>query len=310
MTARTVGRLCCLLLLVGVAAGPVTRAGVRTVSWSPSLGAKGYKVFYGSATGGYTKTVNVGNTTTYQTESLDDCTTWFFAVTAYNTNGESGYSPEASWLTPLTVDSATPVNPGPIVQGQQLTMTIKGAGFDPNAVIEVENPEWSCGGLMAPDDCEAHLEEVGRTVRFSNATITCNKIDVAATIEPVASGAVAALTGEYTVTVTNPGDKKASKKQAFKVSKNVTRFDINESDDSTKDRLDGKDVIWLSRLFQTCMAPGNGSLPCSDEASPYDPDYDFDGNGWIDGDDLADIAANFGTCWDSKGKSWKESACQ
>ena len=36
-------------------------------------------------------------------EILDDCTTWFFAVTAYNGAGESDFSDEVPWLTPLGI---------------------------------------------------------------------------------------------------------------------------------------------------------------------------------------------------------------
>ena len=90
---------------------------------------------------------------------------------------------------------------------------------------------------------------------------------------------------------------------------------------STVDRLDGPDVIWLSSLHSTCNWPGTAEQPCCSPnlSGPqldacrqarvgYQADFDFDGNGWIDGADLARLGgANFGSCWD--GDSWTGAAC-
>jgi hypothetical protein len=40
-----------------------------------------------------------------------------------------------------------------------------------------------------------------------------------------------------------------------------------------------------------------------------DADDDFDGDGWVDGDDLAYIASNLGRCWSASAKNWSLSAC-
>lgn len=57
----------------------------------------GYKVYYGTASGNYATSVDVGNVTTYTVTGLSSGTTYYFAVTAYNTNsGESGFSNEVS----------------------------------------------------------------------------------------------------------------------------------------------------------------------------------------------------------------------
>ncbi|HEY4706378.1 MAG TPA: CFI-box-CTERM domain-containing protein [Thermodesulfobacteriota bacterium] len=56
----------------------------------------GYKVHYGTQTGVYSKTVDVGNATTYKVQGLS-AGTWYFAVTAFNSAGrESPYSNEAA----------------------------------------------------------------------------------------------------------------------------------------------------------------------------------------------------------------------
>lgn len=56
----------------------------------------GYKVCYGTASGNYTTSVDVGNVTTYTVTGLSGGTTYYFAVTASNSSGESGYSNEVS----------------------------------------------------------------------------------------------------------------------------------------------------------------------------------------------------------------------
>lgn len=73
-------------------------ATTATLAWNavtdPSLG--GYNVKVGTASGLYTRTITVGNVTSYTVDSLTTGTTYFFAVTAYNSAGESSPSNEVS----------------------------------------------------------------------------------------------------------------------------------------------------------------------------------------------------------------------
>ncbi len=63
---------------------------------TPLTDLAGYKVYYGTSSRDYTKTIDVGNTTTYQITGLSGGT-YYFAVTAYDTSGnESDYSEEVS----------------------------------------------------------------------------------------------------------------------------------------------------------------------------------------------------------------------
>ena len=56
----------------------------------------GYNVYYGNSSRDYDVTLDVGNWTSVTIAHLEDNETYFFAVTAYNTDGdESGYSSEA-----------------------------------------------------------------------------------------------------------------------------------------------------------------------------------------------------------------------
>ena len=77
-------------------------AAQATVAWNAdSAQVAGYDVYYGTSSGNYTTTLNVGNTTSATLQNLS-AQTYYIALTAYNSsNVQSGYSPE------LVVDSLT-----------------------------------------------------------------------------------------------------------------------------------------------------------------------------------------------------------
>jgi hypothetical protein len=84
--------LLCAITAAAAAAGNVT------LSWDANTETDlaGYKLYYGTATGVYSTTINTGNVTTYTISSLP-AGTYYFAVKAYNASGlESGYSNEVS----------------------------------------------------------------------------------------------------------------------------------------------------------------------------------------------------------------------
>jgi hypothetical protein len=70
-----------------------------TLAWdaSRSAGVAGYRLYYGTNTGSYQFVTNTGLVRT-QSVVLPHRGRWFFAATAYDTNGlESDFSNEASW---------------------------------------------------------------------------------------------------------------------------------------------------------------------------------------------------------------------
>jgi hypothetical protein len=77
------------------------QSGTATLTWEPNGEADlaGYKVYIGSAPGSYLPATDIGNTTTHKVVVLPG-KTYYFAVTAYNTAGESGYSNETSKTMP------------------------------------------------------------------------------------------------------------------------------------------------------------------------------------------------------------------
>lgn len=72
-------------------------SGKVNLSWEPVSGVAGYRVYYGTSPNKYSDFVDVGSATTKTIDGLSDGTTYYFAITAYNSmKVESGYSIEKS----------------------------------------------------------------------------------------------------------------------------------------------------------------------------------------------------------------------
>jgi len=88
-----------LLAFLGVLLSvTISFAAQVTLEWDTNSepNISGYNFYYGKATRDYDVTLDVGNWTTVTIADLEDDETYYFAVTAYNTDGlESGYSSEA-----------------------------------------------------------------------------------------------------------------------------------------------------------------------------------------------------------------------
>ncbi len=87
------------LLFAFMSFGLTTLAAQVTLTWEensePHLG--GYKVYYGTASGDYDWSIDVGKATTYTVRNLADGVTYYFASKAYTTNRkESAFSDEAA----------------------------------------------------------------------------------------------------------------------------------------------------------------------------------------------------------------------
>lgn len=68
--------------------------GKLTLNWSSTSGATGYKVKYGTASGDYTSTVDAGNVSSTTIAGLQNGTTYYFVIIAYNSAGQSRNSNE------------------------------------------------------------------------------------------------------------------------------------------------------------------------------------------------------------------------
>ena len=248
------------------------QAGQIQLAWDPVAGATGYRVYYGTQPGTYTGNMTTSGTSATVT-GLQNCTTYYLAVKAYNAAGESpSFSNELSgWARPEISAAA----PGVAMQGSQVTVTVSGANFQSGAIVEMDAPRVTVSGVR---------------------TVSCTQMQFVATLDPPAPNIRAAQVGRWTVSVSNPDDVFGQRSQAFEVSIDPSRFNINTTDTATQNRIDGKDTVWIARLF--------GS---QDGGASYDPDSDFDGDGWVDGNDLAYIASNLGRCW--SGTNWTAASC-
>ena len=87
------------------------------LAWDPNTekDLAGYKLHYGPISGTYAHVVDVGNVTTYMIKGLDPDTVYFFAATAYDTQGnESGFSKEVEHRTPPALKPPAPATDGQI----------------------------------------------------------------------------------------------------------------------------------------------------------------------------------------------------
>lgn len=107
-----------------------------TLAWDPNSepDLAGYKLYYGTSSGSYQQSINVGNLTQYSLSNLQDGVTYYFAVTAYDTEGnESGYSNEVSArenLPPQALASSS-VSSG----HAPLAVNFQGSGTDQDGTI-------------------------------------------------------------------------------------------------------------------------------------------------------------------------------
>jgi len=77
---------------------PAVRAANLPIQWQAvtSTNLRGYRVYYGTSSRAYTKTLEAGKGTTYAVPSLTPAT-YYFAVTVYDSAGtESAFSDEVS----------------------------------------------------------------------------------------------------------------------------------------------------------------------------------------------------------------------
>ena len=71
----------------------------------------GYRIYYGKSSGSYNDMIDVGDTTNFLINNLEDNTRYYFAVTAYDFSGnESGFSEEVNIILADSTEDP-PVDP-------------------------------------------------------------------------------------------------------------------------------------------------------------------------------------------------------
>lgn len=105
MNSKIIGILAALLLVSVLA-----QAAQVQITWSPNTETDlaGYKVYYGTAPGQYSAPITV-TTTSYTFQGATDKTTYYVAVSAFDTSGnESALSDEVSIYVPDVTPPAKP----------------------------------------------------------------------------------------------------------------------------------------------------------------------------------------------------------
>ena len=258
------------VIVLGMTAG-VAVAGTISLRWDAVSSVDGYRIYYSTTSGQYNPSsyYQVGRVTQATVPGLQDCTTYYLAVKAFNSAGESeAFSDEVSGWSRPTIDAAA----SSIRQGSQIELEIRGSNFMSGVRVEEDNPgvvvDWV---LISPS--------------------SCNTLTIGLTVEPLAEGVRAAEIGNIKLTVINPDQVFGEREGALEIILDSARFNIDRSDEVTSIRVDGKDLISLAGVFGV-----------HEGSALYDPDYDLDGDGFIDGNDIAYVASNMGGCW--TGTNW------
>jgi hypothetical protein len=259
-------------------------AGEIHLAWDPVPGAFGYRVYYGTQSGNYQYSLTVGSQTWATVAGLAECTTWYLAVKAYNSFGESpGFSNEISgWPRPKISE----ILPSSGLQGTRFTVDLVGANYRTGAELTLDD-------LAVPSDINGNPLFVVE----SSSVLSCSRIQALVSIEPATRGVRAMPIGDFPFDwiVRNPDSVFGTAELGFEVRFHTSRWDINRSDGS-ENRVDGADLSWLAYSYG------------STEGEPFfNPDADLTGDGLVDGEDLAYLASGFGLCW--SGTAWTDAAC-
>jgi hypothetical protein len=127
-------------------AAPTPQTKTVTAAWNPNpeLNIAGYKLSFGTSSGSYTTTMDVGNVTSKQLQ-IAVGPTYYFAVQAYNTAGQlSPYSTEVSFA------SAGPT-PSPTLSLSPASGVTQESAVGPQASTPVAHPASKNDGLRGTD---------------------------------------------------------------------------------------------------------------------------------------------------------------
>lgn len=194
------------ILLTAAAAVSGASAGAMHLRWDPvaDTDLAGYRVFWGTSSGSYSQSRDVGNVTATVLDGLADCTTWYVAVKAYDTAGNvsASFSNEVSgWPRPV-VAAVTPVA---VEQGRTLTLAVTGTNFLPGATVQL-GASGIIVGSASVSSCTALTVQVAVG---ASASIGATNVDVTNPDSVYGSGAglltILAATAP-TVASTSPSD--------------------------------------------------------------------------------------------------------
>lgn len=153
-----------------------------TLAWdaNPETNVVGYIVHYGSVSGVYTNSVNVTGDITATVTNLQEGTTYYFTVTAYNSDGlESIPSSEISYEVPIIFHAAGPnleltTNPQSGVAAQIRFLGSPNQTYELQATTDLQN--WTTIWYSLPQTTSQWLEyqdadAVNLAIRFYRVVV-------------------------------------------------------------------------------------------------------------------------------------------
>jgi hypothetical protein len=127
-------------VLAGLAMSQNAAAQTVVLDWNPSVSANvaGYNVYYGTNSGNYIYEVDAGDATSVTLSNLICGATYYFAATAYDTNGdESPFSAEVSFIEPGAFCISAP---DPTTGAPSLTFpVVPGHWYEVQATSDLQN---------------------------------------------------------------------------------------------------------------------------------------------------------------------------
>jgi len=182
---------------------------------STSSGVAGYKISYGSTSGSYTSTIDVGNNTSYTVPSLQEGSKYYFAVKAYDSakTTESAYSNEASFTVPVTTAALS----ADFTSNKTSGVATLAVDFTPVTTGTITSWKWDFPGSQTPSVTNttakvttasyatAGTYSVSLTVTGSSGSVTKNYPNLITVTAPTTTTPTTTGTGTTTPTTTGTG---------------------------------------------------------------------------------------------------------
>jgi hypothetical protein len=239
-------------------ASPVS-AGHLDVSWPPAKDdlTAGYYVYVGTAPGQYDRVEDAGEEHRATIRDLEDGTVHYFAVKAYDAEGRESdsFSPELACLPSPRVDS---VAPSVLQPGDTAVVSLHGANFTPDMQVRPQNEGLHVQGVIPAGPGQLLLV----LYADENEPEGLDTVQGPVTLEPASFKLLASC---------------RRSEEFFEAHPEAVDVDISG-------RVDGADLQIVQAAFGSMRGDEN-----------YRAVADLNGDGTVDGGDLARVIARQGT---------------